>query len=1484
MSRARTWVKRVLLGLGAVIVFAVAAVLITIHTDYGRELVRKQVEARLNDTFVGGASVASIEGSPFGDLTLSGIVLNGPDKKPAIKVGSLRLKLGLLPLASKQIKLSSLIAEDVDVDLRRDPDGQLQVTRMIKPGPKSGFSVEIPEIIVRRGHVAFDTGGKEGVINLDKLAIFGAAHIPNGKPLDANVSIRGSWRERSAPIGVDAVISSWEGVTNIPSVTALLGGVTVAGSAIRIVPGTPDSAPMIDGTVVVNAPAAAVKRLMPDIKLPADVAVAISASSEAPWTQVSLIGRLGETPVRAMLSVDLAKRRALGVVSSGNLDLAKLSNGKLSGHGGGVVIFDGAMGREGERPVASGVVTAWGELLDAPNANVAIAFNTDGERAATVIGLKGDSVTAMLAANVKKIGEAITLESGRLIASTTNPARASGGKAPVRGAFNVDLSASGALAPAPNLAVEGRVKGKRIRSQGVSVATLDLAVKATNLPKQPRGKAELKLTDLVHNHRRLGLLEVDAANRADGKIAVAVRSRPRQSPWLLDVDALVTPPGTGDVIAIDITGHHLRAGNGGDWRGASGHIEISPRQILVRELESRGLDGKVAISATVDRAGRNQGDVVAKVDATGFDLDNINPAYRGRVDAHVDVTRTNDRWAGAVDVKAKGFAADPRTSTIDAELEVTAHADKLVVAAHATSAGVGSVALAVDVDAPKDIANVDMWKHLHRDVIRQARVSFEKVDLGKVAALAGMKGEMAGFLEGEILIDATSAGGTIKVRDVMVPALRGTGEVNADLQVTQTASDELSPVLRGTVGKLAAFEVTARLGAPGHLFDPAAWKALGPSAMRGATAKVDKVTIEPGLLDRFGLVTDLRGKASFNAEISEAMRSAHVSVDLRELRGTPIAEPVHAHFTIAVDDKDANTSLAIRAEKVTLLDMRGTIPITMAEVRANPRAILGLPLDMTATIPNAPAPTILHVFGRSEITGGTIDGKIKVAGTLAKPTLRASLAAVNLQVPPGPNHKPVKTIEKLTVDATWDGTTGNVAIKGKQQNGMLDIVASGSPKALEQGRITIKAKAFDLIPLLVFAPGPAGGAAGRLDANLTVDGLDPQTAKIAGDFHLSDARLPVSPNVGTLRSAKVDIVIGAAAMKIKVDGRLGEGTIKLASTIALNGAQPTGGDATITLRKISPIGTVEPDIDADIQVKMVRDGNRWVADVLVRNGVVKVPKARGEKLKPVGAPSDMVFAVNGEQMTKKLVTQGEQGEAPAAPTVVANITIYSTYIESAEFRGLIKGKLTVSADAETVGVVGRITADRGDLDLFDRRYQLDRAAVRFDGTTDPLLDVLISHDFPDVTTVTQVRGRLSKPDLIMSSTPGIYSQGQLLGFLLGGEPSGDPQNGGARDPVTGAGASFIANKIGGYVRNALPVDIDVLKYDVATAGTSAAVTIGSWLSRSLFVAYRRHLEARPDENTGEGQAEYWLSRRVMVEAVVGDRGYNGIDLLWRKRY
>jgi hypothetical protein len=348
--------------------------------------------------------------------------------------------------------------------------------------------------------------------------------------------------------------------------------------------------------------------------------------------------------------------------------------------------------------------------------------------------------------------------------------------------------------------------------------------------------------------------------------------------------------------------------------------------------------------------------------------------------------------------------------------------------------------------------------------------------------------------------------------------------------------------------------------------------------------------------------------------------------------------------------------------------------------------------------------------------------------------------------------------------------------------------------------------------------------------------------------------------------------------------------VKAAGTIALAGAAPASGAITLALRDVSPIGSVEPEIDADVTAKLKKAQGRWVADVVVSNGSVRVPSDRGDPLKPVGPPDDMVFvAGDPEGRRGGEAARGRRGAAGAepaqgAPALVANIRIERTYLESEEVRGIIKGRLTLTVGPDALRLVGVVEADRADLDLFGRRYRVERAVARFDGPTDPLLEIVITHDFPEVTTLTTVRGRLSDPDLILASDPTIYSQGQLLGFLLGGEPNGQPATGNPRDRVTAAGTSLVANRIGGYVKRALPFDLDVLRYEAATASSSAAFTVGTWLTRSLFVAYRRRFEARTDENTGEAQAEYWISPRVMVEGVIGDRGYSGLDLLWRKRY
>ena len=1482
--RGWRWLKRGTLGLLAFVIVALGAALIAMHTRWGRGVMRAQVEARLNAIFAGGATLGTIEGSPFSELILHDVVLNGPDRKPAISVKTLRVAVGILPLLSHQARVMGVIAEDVDVDLRRDPDGTLQIQRLLVPGPKSGWSVALPRIQLRRAHVRVDTG--QEVMNFDGLAIDARARLPHAGPLDASLELTGTWRERAgAPLTVRAVVHNDERGLVVPSLLAIAGDVSLGAQDVALV-SVAGKPPRITGTLAANAGVVAVERLIPTLHLPADLVVRVTARpGDGGWTAIELAGTFDRTPVRFAGAADLEARHVRGELSAGTLDLTRLSGGKLAGTAAATVTFDVRPGGAKALPIATATIKGWAAIDGVPRTQLTADVTSAGERVRAVIDATGEGVRARLATTVHTAGELLAIEDTTLVASTSDPRRATGGKAPVRGALEVNLRASGQLRPAPSLAVAGTIDGHHLRVQDLSVSRLHVSLDAARLPNRPYGKAHVELLDLVRGTMQLGALTVDAADRIDGKVAVQVRSRPRQAPWLIDADALVTPPaGAGaSTVLIDVVRHHVRAGNGSDWTGTTGHVELGPERIAVKGLQSASTLGRLVVDGSFERAGRRRGDLAAKLELTGLALDSLGGGYHGKLDAHVAVTRKAGAWDGEVQLDGAGLALDPSSVQLEAHAGIALHGRQLAVHAEATSLGLGTAKLALDLEAPADVIDGEAWRKLGRDAVRTGQLTLAGVELRKLAELARLDGDYAGRVNGDLQFTRATAGGRIELTGVAAPALRGITGVTAVLDVAQRTPTELTPTLSVTAEGLGRIEAQAQLAVPDRMFDPAAWRRLGRAVLQGASVKADHLTIDPAMLDRLGVVSELRAQLSLAVDVGPAARTLDATVDVAGLRGAPIAQLLDLHFAAKLDDHEATAALDIKAQGAPLLALAGKLPLPLGALldrNDDPGALARTPLDATVTLARVEATRLLAVFGRSEITGGVLDGEVKLGGTLGKPTVKAKLVATGLKVPPGPRGKPVRTVDHLTLTGSWDGTTAKAALDGVESDGgALNLTAEARPAALRDGKITVKAVKFDLVPLLAFLPGPAGGASGTLDANLTVTGLDARTTKLAGEIHLADGRVPIAPSVGTLRRAKLDAIITDHQIQIGLDGKLGQGTVVVKGAIALDGAAPSGGNATITLRGVSPIGAVEPKITADVTARLTHDARQWKADLVVDRGTVIVSSDRGEALKPVGAPTDMVF-VSGKRVTRRPMTK----EVPTNPIFVVGITLHSTRVESEEFRGLIKGKLEIRADGDTIGILGGIDADSGDLDLFGHRYYVERAGVHFDGPIDPLLDVRITHDFPDVTTATEVRGRMSQPELNMSSDPGTYSQGQLLGFLLGGDPGGDPQNSSATDKVTGAGASFVANKLGGYVRSALPIDIDVLRYEAASANSSAAVTVGTWLTHTLYLAYRQHLGARLDENASEGEVAYWLSRRVVVEGTAGDRGVAGVDLLWRKRY
>jgi autotransporter translocation and assembly factor TamB len=201
-----------------------------------------------------------------------------------------------------------------------------------------------------------------------------------------------------------------------------------------------------------------------------------------------------------------------------------------------------------------------------------------------------------------------------------------------------------------------------------------------------------------------------------------------------------------------------------------------------------------------------------------------------------------------------------------------------------------------------------------------------------------------------------------------------------------------------------------------------------------------------------------------------------------------------------------------------------------------------------------------------------------------------------------------------------------------------------------------------------------------------------------------------------------------------------------------------------------------------------------------------------------------------------------------------------------------------------IGVRGQIYATRGNLDILGRRYRIDRAIVDFDdGTIDPRLDVRVVHDFKNMTLTVDVGGRASKPRPRLTGDPGSYTEGQLLSFLAGAEPSDQSSTAQQSQAAVSGGLAILSGRIGRRINKYLPVKFDALSYEAGTASSSQAIRLGVQLSDKSYLVWRQHPAPRADENTGEAVFEYQLRSNMVFEATVGERSQGG-DFLWRKRW
>lgn len=959
-------------------------------------------------------------------------------------------------------------------------------------------------------------------------------------------------------------------------------------------------------------------------------------------------------------------------------------------------------------------------------------------------------------------------------------------------------------------------------------------------------------------------------------------------------------------IAID----GVRAGRNVTARIAVDQLELAPLAAVAPQLA--GLKGRVQLRASGSlRRGKLEGELrgeiahlVARPGAAPVDVDLMTRAAPDLL--HLEARARNAR-IGEILVDAD--VAPPADVFNRAAWQALDRRSVHHLRVHSPS---------VDLGALRDGLGL-------RDVRAGPPTTTAATTEANTAPLAAVDGRAS------IDLEVAPTGGSLHaaVADLTVPgsplAMDVTvgGEFNADGNADLRATARMAAV---------AVHATAALHIPTHPFAPSAWT-LTPERLSRVTLEVPRFAVTDSLAATLGLGT-WRGQVSASFEFDLGLNHARGRVAIIDVRGGPLRRPIELVADLTADDGTMRVVGEGKLDGSQAMRLGVELPWPSISAGSKGRVAIrsrwaDLPLKGAITFGPLPAATIAHALGASSATNsqpattttpaaakaapkvtalttddrtkatalstddrtkataaqtrgrllGTLGGKLALAGTVGAPDVTLDVRIADLGTRRA-KIRELRLIGKYTTGAIHAELTGS-SDDSSRLHGRFDVQLDKPANA----RATLSASGFDLSPLSRLAPAALLGVKAQLDGALEVRGLDPKRMQIAGNLTISKIRLPIANQVGALTDATLRLTMAPGRATVGLQGDIETAKVTATASAALDGILPRSATLDLALSDLALIVPKTPTVGGKLHVDARLAAGRWKLDARLSDGLIRIPSEQGSVLHPVSPPADVVFVSNARDVEvppKRLAqTALRWASSPvSSPWLEVALAIESVTLRTEEATGVVRGKIDVDIADSGMSTAGVIRLTGGDVMLFGRRYQIARAALTFDGPLDPSVDAELRHDFSQLTLTATVTGRVSKPQFHFRSSPPDYTEAQLLGFFLGGNPAASGRDGAA----TSVAAAVASQTLGSMITRQLPVRVDVLTYQPATTSSSGALVTGRWITEKLLLLMRNRTSPRPLENGTEGELQYWLSRGLLLDGVAGDRGTFGLDLLWNRRW
>ncbi|MBK8479777.1 MAG: translocation/assembly module TamB [Proteobacteria bacterium] len=763
---------------------------------------------------------------------------------------------------------------------------------------------------------------------------------------------------------------------------------------------------------------------------------------------------------------------------------------------------------------------------------------------------------------------------------------------------------------------------------------------------------------------------------------------------------------------------------------------------------------------------------------------------------------------------------------------------------------------------------------------------------------AGLGGTLAlsARLAGELSSPRLSA--DLELKDARLAGLKG-----VNVHAVLALDDRLRLRADATQGASRLLQLEGRLAltaaeALGVGADPLGRLGRAPLQLRieSGSVRLEQLTM---LLPSFAPLASgrLRGRAHLGLRAGGQLFDPHVELELlldaARLDRQRLGDlRLRAQLGSAEPAASTRATLRFARDGQVLLRGRAALKRGVEELLRFPKRIGEAALTGTLELPQTPLRGLAQQDGwLSQLEGGVLTGRASVAGTVAQPSFTAALRLHDLRVAGGP----VGTLE-LRAEGARRGVSGQLTLR-QPHGGSL---ASRGQVALTPPEPTIdttlRGTNLDLGFLAAFLTEVQ-----RTEGRLTIEG------SARGPLTRPRVRARVQLSDGRLRARGLPELKGIA-LRASLDPQrarlerlvIHSGAGRLVATGSARSAAFLPRDFELSAKAqrfrlgVAPIA--DAVFDGDLQVSGRLQDMTLVSQVTVDKGVLTLPKLSSpRRLHPTSTLADVVF-VDADARAARVRRQRRK----ALGEVTQRALDLTTRADSLMVRGEdLDVELTVALRVKAgpgaaPRIVGSAGIRRGQVTVLGNAYQVEHAVARFSGREpiDPSLDVRLRREFAEGTVSIVLRGTLAQHELILSSEPPSYDQSQLLSLILTGRL--DPRAGESGGDKALALASAVAQAVFGLLAKQVAgkVGIDVTRVGVSQtqdekkseARLRAEAEIGKYLTRRLYVAYRRVFGAAETENANEALGEYRISARWLLMALFGDRGVGNLDLAWTYRY